>query len=103
SSFTFDERVIETTYDKKGRPKDVDRRLYYGFSGDKGEEGSRELVLVDDRPATAEEKKDSAEKDAKQAAKRKRRVEDRAKEAAEKPPKPTGDDDDPAIGARRLS
>lgn len=99
-SYTFDERYVEISWDKKGRPKDVETRVYYHLSGENGEEGTRALAFVDGRPATEEEKRKAAEDDAKG---RKQRMERRAAERAKSPPKPRGDDEDPMVGARRLS
>lgn len=100
NSFTFDQRVIETKYAKNGRPKETERRLFYVLSGEKGEEGSRELVEVDGRPATSEEKRKAAEQDQKD---RKKRLETRAAEKVEEARHPKGDDEDPLVGTRRLS
>lgn len=100
TSYTYDQRVVETKYDRHGRIKDLERRLFYALSGENGEEGTRELIEVDDRPATADEKREAAEKDAKD---RQKRIEDRAARQAERTPKVTGEEDDPLVGTRRLS
>lgn len=100
NSYTFDQRVIETKFARNGRPKETERRLYYVLSGDKGEEGSRELIEVDGRLATPEEKKKAVEQDEKD---RKKRLERRAAEKAEEARHPKGDDEDPLVGTRRLS
>ena len=97
---TYDEREVETAWDSAGRPKEIVTRLFYVLSGEKGEDGSRELVEVDGRPATDDEKRKAAEQDAKL---RKRRVEEKAAAQAKAPPPVTGDEDDPLVGSRRLS
>lgn len=100
ASYTYDQLEVETKYARRGKPKETDTRLFYVFSGDAQGEGSRELVTVNGRPATESEKEAVAEEDAR--AKRKR-LERRAAEKARKTPGVSGDDDDPLIGARRLS
>lgn len=97
---TFDQREVQITWGAKGRPEKVESRLFYVFAGENGAEGSRELVEVDDRPATEEEKRKAVERDEKG---RKRRVEERAAAAAKAPPRVAGDEDDPLVGSRRLS
>ncbi len=96
----YDEREVRTTWDAKGRPTKVETRLYYALAGENGAEGSRELVEVDGRPATDEEKRKAAEEDEKG---RKRRVEQKAAARAKAPPRVSGDEDDPLVGSRRLS
>ncbi len=100
TAYAFDQVEVRTTYGKDGRPKEVERRLYAYTSGDAPSEGTRELVEVDGRPATADEKRKVAEEDEKG---RRRQLERRAAERAANPPRAGGDDDDPLIGPRRLS
>jgi hypothetical protein len=97
---TFDQREIRITWDARGRPTKVERRLFYVLAGENGSEGSRELVEVDGRPATDDEKKKAAEEDEKG---RKRRVEQKAAAQARAAPRVSGDEDDPLVGSRRLS
>jgi hypothetical protein len=97
---TYDQREVRISWDGKGRPKEVERRLFYVLAGENGAEGSRELVEVDGRPATEDEKQKAAAEDEKG---RKRRVEQKAAAQAKAPPLVVGDDDDPLIGSRRLS
>src|SRR5258706_2718910 len=100
ASYTYDQHETETKYGKDGRPKETTTRLFYVLSGLNGEEGTRELVEVNGRPATDDEKRAAAEEDEKG---RKRRLEQRAKARASAPPKVSGDEDDPLVGTRRLS
>jgi hypothetical protein len=101
ASYTFDQLEVQTKYSrKKGTPKETEARLFYVFSGDAPGEGSRELVAVDGRPATDDQKRKLAEDDAK--AKRKR-LESRAAAKARSGPTVSGDDADPLVGGRRLS
>ncbi|MBK9062553.1 MAG: hypothetical protein IPL89_05085 [Acidobacteria bacterium] len=97
---TFDQREVQITWGAKGRPEKVESRLFYVFAGENGAESSRELVEVDDRPATEDEKRKAAERDEKG---RRRRVEEKAEAAAKAPPRVAGDEDDPLVGSRRLS
>lgn len=97
---TFDQREVRITWDSKGRPREVERRLFYVLAGENGAEGSRELVEVDGRPATEDEKRDAAGEDEKG---RKRRLERKAAAQAKGPPPVAGDEDDPLVGSRRLS
>ncbi|MFN7990137.1 MAG: hypothetical protein U0529_21885 [Thermoanaerobaculia bacterium] len=97
---TFDQVEVRTTYGKDGRPKETRRRLFHYFSGDAPGEATRDLVEVDGRPATEDEKREQAEEDAKQ---RRKQLEREAAERAARPPTVTGDDDDPLVGPRRLS
>ena len=97
---TFDQREVQITWGAKGRPEKVESRLFYVFAGENGAESSRELVEVDGRPATEDEKRKAAEKDEKG---RRRRVEEKAEAAAKAPPRVAGDEDDPLVGSRRLS
>lgn len=99
-SFTFDQREERTKFGSDGKPKEKRTRLYYVLSSNDPESGSRELVEVDGRPATDEEKKDAEKEDAKN---RKHRLEEKAAERASERPAVSGDDDDPAVGRRRLS
>jgi len=100
TDYTFDQVEVRTTHGKDGRPKATRRRLFRFFSGDEPGEAARELVEVDGRPATEEEKREQAEDDAKQ---RKRQVERQAADRVARPPAVTGEDDDPLVGPRRLS
>jgi len=97
---TFDQVEVRTDYGKDGRPKTTRRRRYQYFSGDEPGQPTRELVEVDGRPATAEEKREQAEDDAKD---RRKRLEREAEVRASHPPGARGDEEDPLIGARRLS
>ena len=97
---TYDQREVEITWGAKGRPEKVETRLFYVLAGENGAEGSRELVEVDSRPATEDEKRKAAERDEKG---RKRRLEQKAEAAAKAPPRVAGDEDDPLVGSRRLS
>jgi hypothetical protein len=97
---TYDQREVRIAWDAKGRPREVERRLFYVLAGENGAESSRELVEVDGRPATEGEKRKAAEEDEKG---RRRRVEQRAEARAKTPPRVGGDEDDPLVGSRRLS
>ena len=99
SGATYDLLEVRTTYGKDGLPKEVHRRLFYVLAGEAGAEGSRDLILVDGRPATPEEVREAAEEDGK----RKRRVEERAARKASAPPDVSGSEDDPIVDDRRLS
>jgi hypothetical protein len=100
TDYTFDQLEIRTTYGKDGRRKETRRRLFHFFSGEKAGEANRELVEIDGRPATAEEKSEQAEDDAKQ---QRRQVERRAGDEASRPPAVAGEEEDPLVGPRRLS
>lgn len=100
SSYTFDQLETETLYGKEGNVEEVRTRLFYALSGENGEEGSRELIQVNGRSATAGEKKKAAESD---ASGRKKRLERRAAMKASRSPSVSGTDDDPMVGTRRLS
>jgi len=100
TDFTFDQREIRTTNDKDGRRKESHRRLFHFFSGEKPGEATRELVEIDGRPATGEEKREQAEEDAKTE---RRQVERRAEATASRPPAVSGEEEDPLVGPRRLS
>jgi hypothetical protein len=95
---TYDLFEIRTAYSKDGHPKEIHRRLYYVLAAENGGEGSRDLVAVDGRPATADEIREAAAEDAA----RRRRVEKRAAKRAAAP-LGASDDDDPFLGDRRLS
>lgn len=97
---TYDEREVRIAWDANGRPSRVRSRLFYVLAGENGGPGSRDLVEVDGRPATAEEKEKAAEEDAKA---RRRRVEEKAAAHAQEPPRVAGDEDDPLVGSHRLS
>lgn len=97
---TYDQLEVRIAWDAKGRAREVERRLFYVLAGENGAEGSRELVEVDGRPATGDEKRKAAEEDEKG---RKRRVEQKAEARAKAPPRVTGDEEDPLVGSRRLS
>lgn len=96
---TFDQREVQTAFDSKGRVKETLDRLWW-VSSEAGGERLRQLVLVNGRPATDAEKREAAEKDAKE---RRERAEARAARAAQDPPRAGGPEDDPRLGARRLS
>ena len=97
---TYDQVEVQTSYGRDGRPKETKRLLYYAFAEEAGKSSMRELVEVDGRPATPEEKKDAAEEDEKQ---RKRRTGREAAAKAKAPPHVSGAEDDPLVGSRRLS
>jgi hypothetical protein len=97
---TFDQREVRTTWAADGRTKDVASRLFYVLSGDRDAEGSRELVEVDCRPATADEKRKAAEDDERG---RKKRLEQKAAREARDTERVSGGEDDPLVGRRRLS
>jgi hypothetical protein len=97
---TYDQREVRISWDGKGRPRSVERRLFFVLAGENGAESSRELVEVDGRPATEDEKSKAAAEDEKG---KKRRVERRAAAQAKAPPRVAGDEDDPLVGSRRLS
>jgi hypothetical protein len=97
---TYDQREVQVTWSSKGLPEKVETRLFYVLAGENGAEGSRELVEVDGRPATEDEKKKAGAEDEKG---RKRRVEQKAAAQAKAPPRVAGDEDDPLVGSRRLS
>lgn len=100
TDYTFDQLEVRTTYGKSGRTKETRRRLFHSFSGERPGEATRELVEVDGRPATAEERRDQEEEDAKAA---RRQLERRAEAAASRPPAVSGEEEDPLVGPRRLS
>ena len=100
TDYTFDQLEVRTSYGKDDRPKETHRRLFHFFSGAEPGEATRELVEVDGRAATAEEKREQAKDDAKQ---QRRQVERRAGDEASRPPAVSGDDDDPLVGPKRLS
>ncbi|MDL2718517.1 MAG: hypothetical protein PT977_12250 [Acidobacteriota bacterium] len=97
---TFDQREVKTTWGADGRAKEVVSRLFYVLSGDADVAGSRDLVEVDGRPATEDEKRKAREEDEKG---RKRRVEQKAAAEARQAERVSGDEDDPLVGRRRLS
>jgi hypothetical protein len=97
---TYDQREVQVTWGSTGLPEKVETRLFYVLAGENGADGSRELVEVDGRPATGDEKKKAAEQDEKG---RRRRVEQKAEAAAKSPPRVAGDEEDPLVGSRRLS
>jgi hypothetical protein len=97
---TFDQREVRIGWDAKGRPEKVESRLFYVLAGENGAEASRELVEVNGRPATEDEKRKAAEEDEKG---RRQRVEQKAEAQAKAPPRIAGDEDDPLVGSRRLS
>ena len=97
ADWVFDQVEVRTDYGKDGRPKETRRRLFHYFSGDRPGQASRELVEVDGRPATEEEKAKVAREDAKQQRKQDEREAERKEKAREE-----GEDEE--IGrARRLS
>ena len=97
---TYDLKEVRTTYAKDGQPKEIETRLYYVLAGESGNEGTRDLVEVNGRPCTDDEKRKAAEDDVKG---RKQRLERRAASRASTPPAVSGDEDDPLVGTRRLS
>ena len=97
---TFDQREVKIEWGADGRAKEIASRLFYVLSGNGGEEGSRELVEVDGRPATEAEKRKAAEEDEKS---RKKRVEQKAAAEARRVEKVSGDEEDPLVGKKRLS
>ena len=100
TDFTFDQLEVRTTWGKDGRQKETRRRLFHTFSGEKPGEATRELVEIDGRPATGEEKRDQADEDAKAE---RRQVDRRAEASASRPPAVSGEEEDPLVGPRRLS
>ncbi|HYN40214.1 MAG TPA: hypothetical protein VE129_00435 [Thermoanaerobaculia bacterium] len=100
TNFTFDQLEVRTSYGRDGRRKETNRRLFHFFSGEKPGEATRELVEIDGRPATVEEKREQAEDDAKAE---RRQVERRAEATASRPPAVSGEEEDPLVGPRRLS
>jgi hypothetical protein len=97
---TYDQLVAEVTYGRDGRPKSVVKKLFaVDFPGG-GAEGSRELLEVDGRRATPDEKRVAAAEDARG---RRKRIDRRAAAQAARPPNVQGEDDDPILGPRRLS
>ncbi len=97
---TFDQREVRITWGADGRAKEVASRLFYVLSGDGDVEGTRELIEVEGRPATEEEKRKAAEGDEKG---RKKRLEQKAAAEARLAERVSGDEDDPLVGRRRLS
>ena len=97
---TFDQVEVRTDYGKDGRPKAVTRRRYQYFSGDEPGRATRELVEVDGRPATEAEKREDAEAEAKR---RRDREEREAEARAARVEATGGSEEDPLVGARRLS
>ena len=97
---TFDQREVRITWGADGRAKEVASRLFYVLSGEGDAEGSRELVEMNGRPATEDEKRKAAEEDEKG---RKRRLVEKAAGEARRADKVSGDEDDPLVGRRRLS
>src|SRR5512141_2754336 len=96
---TYGREAVETAYGKDGRAKTVQRKVYAVSSEGAGAENTRELVSVNGRPATPDEKRASAVEEAKS---RKRRIDRRAAmEASRGAPRVTGDEDDPSVGPRR--
>lgn len=96
---TYDQHVLEVTYGSDGRPRSPVRKVYAVSSPGAGGEGSRELMEIDGRPATAEEKRKAAEEDAKN---RRKRIDRRAAAQAANP-HVQGEEDDPLLGPRHLS
>ena len=82
ADWVFDQVEVRTDYGKDGRPKETRRRLFHYFSGDRPGQASRELVEVDGRPATEEEKAKVAREDAKQQRKQDEREAERHAEAS---------------------
>lgn len=102
TDYTFDQLEVRTVWGRDGRPKETRRRLFHYFSGERPGEATRELVEVDGRPATEEERREQAEADVKQQ----RRADERNADAiASRPPaiSAEGEEDDPLVGPRRLS
>lgn len=97
---TYDLDVLETSFARDGRPKDVERKRYAVTSEGGGGEAARELLERNGRPATEAEKRSAAEEDAKA---RRKRFDRRAAAEASQGARVSGDEDDPAVGPRRLS
>ncbi len=97
---SFDQVEVRTDFGRDGRPKSVKRRRYAYFTGDDPREATRELVEVDGRPPTESERREDAEEDGKR---RRERVERETRARASRPPGVSGEEDDPLVGARRLS
>jgi hypothetical protein len=100
TDYTFDQLEVRTTYGKDGSRKETRRRLFHFFSGEKPGESTRELVEIDGRLVTEEEKREQADEDAKAE---RRQVERRAEAKASRPPAVSGEEEDPLVGPRRLS
>jgi len=97
TDWVFDQVEVRTDFGADGRPKTTRRRLFHYFSGDRPGEASRELVEVDGRPATEEEREKVARADAKQRRKQDEREAERKEKAREE-----GEDEE--LGrTRRLS
>lgn len=96
---TFDQVEVRTDFGRDGRPKSVRRRLFRYLSGD-GPGVTRELLEVDGRPATEEERREVAAEDAKD---RRRRADREAQRRASRPPEVSGSEEDPLVGPLRLS
>jgi hypothetical protein len=95
--WVFDQVEVRTDYGKDGRPRETRRRLFRYLAGAEPGSATRELVEVDGRPATDEEKAKVAREDEKQRGKQAEREEERKAKAREE-----GEDEE--IGrARRLS
>lgn len=99
-AYTYDLVSVERSYAKNGRPKDEEMRLWAVTSEGGGAETTRELMAVNGRVATAEEKRDAAEEDAKA---RRRRLDRRVGAEAANAPRVGDDENDPPVGPRRLS
>jgi hypothetical protein len=97
---TFDQREVRITWGSDGRAKEVASRLFFVLSGDGEAEGSRELVEIDGRPATEDEKQKASEEDGRS---RKKRLVEKAAGEARRAEKVSGEEDDPLVGRRRLS
>ena len=97
TDWVFDQVEVRTDYGKDGRPKEIRRRLFHYFSGDAPGQATRELVEVDGRPATEEEKAKVAREDAKQRERQAEREAERKAKARE-----VGEDEE-LVRARRLS
>ncbi|MFI5197272.1 MAG: hypothetical protein ACHQJD_01515 [Thermoanaerobaculia bacterium] len=97
---TFDQREVKIEWGADGRAREIASRLFYVLAGDGEAEGSRELVEVNDRPATEAEKRKASEEDERD---RKKRIEQRAVAEARRTERVSGDEDDPLVGRRRLS
>ena len=95
--WVFDQVEVRTDYGKDGRPKETRRRLFRYLAGDEPGKASRELVEVDGRPATEEEKAKVAREDEKL---RRRQAE---REAERKETARARGEDEELVRARRIS
>jgi hypothetical protein len=99
AAYTFDQVEARTEFDSKGRPSKTERRLFYYFSSETPGQGTRELVEIDGRSATPEEKQKALDEDSKRL---RSRGAGRAEGEGSRPQSVQGEED-PLVGPRRLS